>query len=182
MRNIFQLSLMVMIFFGSLAAESFPPQYRAGESNLVLNGIGLRKKMFFKIYQAGLYLPKKSQNFRQIIQADEPMIIRMVFIYDEVEKEKLIGAWNEGFEKSTDGKTTPLKPSIDQFNACFSRSAFKDDVYDLIYLPQEGVKVIMNDTLKATIPGLNFKKALWGIWLGDKPVENNLKEGMLDVD
>jgi hypothetical protein len=35
--------------------------------------------------------------------------------------------------------------------------------------------------LQETIAGLDFKIALFGIWLGKDPVSTSLKEGMLGV-
>ena len=42
-----------------------------------------------------------------------------------------------------------------------------------------GVIVNKNGKLLTTIRGLEFKKALFGIWLGEKPADKNLKKGML---
>ena len=36
-----------------------------------------------------------------------------------------------------------------------------------------------NDTLKATVEGLEFKKAVVGIWLSEDAVQDDLKEGLL---
>ena len=36
-----------------------------------------------------------------------------------------------------------------------------------------------NGNKKGSIAGLEFKKALFGIWLGDKPADDDLKTGML---
>jgi hypothetical protein len=33
--------------------------------------------------------------------------------------------------------------------------------------------------VKGTIPGAEFMRALWGIWLGAKPPSEALKDGML---
>jgi len=61
---------------------------------------------------------------------------------------------------------------------------FKDeihlnDVYDLVYIPKEGVKVYKNNRFILLARGLSFKQALFGIWLCDKPVQENLKLEML---
>lgn len=39
--------------------------------------------------------------------------------------------------------------------------------------------VYKNGTKKGSIDGLDFKKALFGIWLCNKPADEDLKEGML---
>ena len=52
-------------------------------------------------------------------------------------------------------------------------------MFDLVYLPGEGVRVLKNGEQKDTVGGLEFKKALFGIWLSDKPAQEDLKEKML---
>lgn len=150
-----------------------------GKEQLILNGAGLRKKYFVKVYAGGLYLRKKETDAKKIINADEPMAIRMQFIYDGVSGKELVDAWNEGFADATKGSLGPLKESTDKFNSFFTEEARKGDVYDIIYTPGEGVTVSIKGKLKGTISGPDFKKTLFAIWLGEKPVDNSLKQGML---
>jgi hypothetical protein len=42
-----------------------------------------------------------------------------------------------------------------------------------------GTKIYKNSELKGTIPGLEFKKALFAIWLGSNPAQESLKNDML---
>ena len=49
----------------------------------------------------------------------------------------------------------------------------------MIYKPGKGVAVIINNKMKGVMPGLEFKKALFAIWLGGKPASGKLKKGML---
>jgi hypothetical protein len=151
----------------------------AGKEQLVLNGAGLRTKMFIKVYAGGLYLRKKDSDAPKIINADEPMAIRLHFVYDGVSHENLIDAWNEGFANATGGNLASLKESIDKFNSFFTEEARKGNIYDIIYTPGEGVSVIIKGKLLGTIRGLDFKKSLFAIWLGEKPADNSLKQGML---
>jgi hypothetical protein len=163
-----------------IGGVKLPDSMQVGEDKLLLNGAGLRKKFFVKVYAGGLYLKKKNQHPQKIIEADESMAVRMHFIYDGVSSKKLIDGWNEGFAKATGGNILPIKKEIDQFNSFFTEEVKKDDIYDIIYNPGQGVSVFFKGTLKGTIKGLDFKKALFAIWLGKKPVDSGLKEGMLD--
>lgn len=149
------------------------------KTTLKLNGVGLRKKVFVKVYAGGLYLESNQSQADTIISADEPMAIRMHFIYDGVSSDKLISAWNDGFAKSTSGSTGSIQKQIDQFNGFYTETAEKNHVHDLIYEPGKGVTVILNGKTVGIIPGLDFKKALFGIWLCDEPADKGLKNGML---
>jgi hypothetical protein len=158
---------------------TLPDSLMAGTNELLLNGAGFRKKLFIKVYAAGLYLKEKQTDPQKIIDADTPMAIRMHFVYSDVSSKKLVDAWNEGFKNGTDGNISHIKSEIDTFNSFFSENAKEHDIYDIIYVPQQGVSVYIKGQSKGTIKGLNFKKAVFSIWLGEKPADTNLKKKML---
>ena len=87
----------------------------------------------------------------------------------------------KGFEKSTSGKQERFRTEIDLLASVFSEEIAKGDYYDIVYSPGEGVEVHKNGNLKAKISDPEFKQALWGIWLGNDPVDKNLKEKMLGL-
>ena len=106
------------------------------------------------------------------------MAIRMHFIYKKVEPEKLIEAWNTGFAKSD---VSNLQNEIAAFNAWFRQDALKDDVYEMIYIPGNGTSLYINDILQGTLPGLEFKRALFNIWLSEQTELPDLRTAMLDL-
>ena len=61
----------------------------------------------------------------------------------------------------------------------FVRDVDKDNIYDIVYMPGTGTTVSINGVHKATISGRDFKQAVFGIRLGAKPADANLKKGML---
>jgi hypothetical protein len=169
---------------GSAAREikgvEMPETLKAGDETLVLNGAGVRKKYFMDVYVAGLYLRQKCRDPEKIIAADEPMAIRLHIISGMVTSERMVTSTREGFEASTGGNTAPLKDKIDAFISVFKDSIQKGDVYDLVYIPGKGTESYKNGTLAATVEGMDFKKALFGIWLCKRSTVNiDLKKGML---
>ena len=102
----------------------------------------------------------------------------MHFIYKAVAPEKLIEAWNTGFGKSD---ISNLQEEIKTFNSYFTKDALKDEVYDIIYVPEVGTSVYMNNELKGTIPGIEFRKAVYSIWLGEQTELPKLKKAMLGM-
>jgi hypothetical protein len=162
-----------------IGGVTLPDTLVVGSEQLVLNGAGLRKKFFIKVYAAGLYLRERTNDAQAIIAGDAPMAVRMEFLYDGVSPEKLIAAWNEGFAHATGGDLSSIEHQVRRFDALFTETAHKGDVYQLLYTPGEGVRVEVNGRTAGTIPGVDFKRALFAIWLGDKPADRSLKEGML---
>lgn len=147
---------------------------------LVLNGMGLREKAWFDIYVGSLYLTTPSHDAAAVIGQAGAFRVQMDFLYDEVSGEKLVAAWQEGFEKNqSPDSLTKLDTRIKQFNALFTESAVKGDRILLDYVPSKGTHVIKNDKLLGTIEGEDFRKAVLAIWLGQEPADEDLKEGML---
>ncbi len=157
-----------------------PASLKQGTNELVLNGGGIRKKLFFKLYTAGLYVAAKSKNGNELVNADKLIAIRMVITSGVLNSDNMSEAIQEGFSKSLKGNTAPLQPKIDAFIATFKKEAIKEgDIFELWYVPGEGVKAFKNGKLAATITGIDFKKALFGIWISDTPVDEDLKTGLL---
>lgn len=149
------------------------------QAPLVLNGAGLRKKLFFKVYLGSLYLPQRLSDSQQIIDADEPKRMQMDMLYSKVEKEKFIDGWNEGFAANhTDDELMPLRDRIEQFNAMFE-TLVEGERIQLDYLPEQGTRVTIKDQERGVIPGHDFNRALMKIWLGSAPVTRGLKKALL---
>ena len=147
---------------------------------LLLNGAGVRRKFFFKLYVGSLYLDEKTQQAEAVVEADSPMAIGLDIISGKINSDNMTEATLEGFEKATGGNTQPLQGEIDRFMGAFEEKIVEGDRFTLLYLPQEGVKVYKNGQLETTLAGLAFKRALFGIWLGEEPAQKSLKQDMLD--
>lgn len=146
---------------------------------LVLNGVGVREKFWMDMYAGALYLSSKSSDAKSIINANDPMAIKLHMVSSLITSEKMIEAVNEGFENATNGKTSGISSEITKFKSFFSDEINKEDVFDIVYIPSKGVLVYKNGKEKGLIKGVEFKKALFGIWLSDKPADKKLKQGML---
>lgn len=148
---------------------------------MVLNGAGTREKFWIDLYAAGLYLKAKSQNAEAIMSAKEPMAIKLHIVSKLITSKKMMDAVNKGFEKSTKGNTAPIQNQIDSILSFFKEDIKKDDVFDLVYLPEKGVIAYKNGVERGRIKGIDFKKALFGIWLSNNPAGESLKKGLLGV-
>lgn len=159
---------------------TLPASLNAEKTNLILNGGGIRKKAFFKLYTAGLYLENKTVNAENIINADKPMAMRLQITSSMINSDNMSEAIQEGFGKSLKGNTKPMQSKIDAFIETFKKEAIKEgDIFDLYYVPGTGIKVYKNKKFQNTTEGLDFKKALFGIWLSANPVDEALKTGLL---
>ncbi len=147
---------------------------------LKLNGAGIRKKMWLKIYISQLYLESPQDNTAAILADEGRRRVVMHFLYNKVAKEKLVAAWNEGFSSNLAGEErVALKEKIVAFNAMFKEDALQGDTIVLDYLPEKGTIVTIKGEARGVIEGKNFSDALLSIWLGKSPVNPGLKKAML---
>jgi len=150
-----------------------------GGVELKLNGAGIRSKFFFDIYIAELYLEQPAKTTEDVVTAAGAKRMVMHFLHKEVGKDKLIAAWNEGFEGNTEADSLAgLKDRIAEFNALFT-DVKKGDLIVLDYTPEKGTAVSIAGQPKGSIPGKDFNDALLRIWLGKKPVTKKLKTQLL---
>jgi hypothetical protein len=162
-----------------VAGINIPDFLEIGQTKLILNGAGVRDKFFFKVYVGALYLEQRSDDPQKIIEANEPMAIRLHVIASKITSKIMGKATREGFEKATGGDIAPIETQIDQFISVFKDKINKHDFYDLVYVPGKGTEVYKNKEYRSLTKGLPFKRALFGIWLCDKPVQKKLKKKML---
>jgi len=149
---------------------------------LLLNGAGIRSKFFFSIYIGALYLPEKLHEVSTILKSDTPNRVMMHCLYHEIDKKKLVDAWNEGFDSNLDQQQRKtLHDRIEQFNNMFP-ALKRGDVILLDYTPGKGTRLNFNGKLLGTVEGKDFNSALLSIWLGEHPADTDLKSAMLGTD
>lgn len=164
-----------------VSGVQIPEALNKANLSLVLNGAGVRSKFFMDVYISALYLEHKSQDSELILREDKPMGLRLQIVSGLIDIQKLKDAISEGFENSTGGNLSPIQKQIDQFMALMNAEIAKGDVFDFVYLPGAGLKVYKNNNYMEDIKGLSFKRAFFGIWLGDEPADEDLKEEMLGL-
>ncbi len=161
----------------TISGVTFDAKTTVNSKMLLYNGGGLREKYFIDLYVAALYLKRPSMDADKIINGDQEMSIRIELVSNAVTREKFVETVEEGFGKASHGKAT--KSEIKDFMGFFKDEFKKGDKIDIDYIPGTGVVVKKNGKKLGTASGLDFKKALFSIWLGTKPADSSLKKGML---
>jgi len=182
--------LAAVLWSGGLAEEaravevagvSLSDTVSVGEQNqeLLLNGAGVRKKVFVKVYVGALYLQEKRSDPRQILDDAGPKRMVMHFLYKEVGAGKLTSAWTDGFNANQGtAEMQKLKERLEQFNALFP-TVHRGDRIEIDLLPGRGTVVRFNDKELGSVAGADFAQALLEVWLGAKPADKGLKKALL---
>ncbi len=164
-----------------IGGVTLPDTIKVGDETLVLNGGGIREKFWLDMYIGGLYLTKKETNSQKIIESDQPMAILMEIVSGMITSERMIEAVEEGFQKSTGGNTSPIQKDIETFINAFREKIQEGDTFLISY--HAGAFTIAKNGKEITSFGnLKFKQALFGIWFGNEPADENLKQGMLGAE
>ena len=146
---------------------------------LVLNGGGVRKRVVFSVYVATLYLPQKASDLAGVL-AQGPRRIRLDLLRT-LSADALIDALNEGLEANNSAtELAAVKTAVDQMASIMKSfgQVKEKDVVTLDY--HDGVTdVALNGEVKGAVPGEAFNQALTRVWLGDKPVQSDLKKALL---
>ena len=149
-------------------------------NTLQLNGFGTRSKMWVDVYVQALYLTNLSQDAQYIIDGESEMAIRIQIKSSMVSSGKFSRNFDKGFEQSAGKEIESFRPRIELFKKMLEDKIVKEDVFTLTYNPKDNsVWVYKNNELKGKIAGLDFKKILFGIWLSNNPVDENLKNDLL---
>jgi len=157
----------------------FAEQIQVHDTNLSLNGLGVRKATFLKVnvYVAALYVAQPSDDARTLIQSAGPDELVLHFVRD-VGVEDLRKAWREGFTRNAGDQLAALQPRIAKLNSWMSDMKSGQRL-TFIRRPGTGVAVDVNGAARGTIEGDDFARALLAIWLGDAPPNPELKDGLL---
>ena len=150
-----------------------------GGQELVLNGAGIRTRAVFKVYVASLYLPAKATTVDAAL-AKAPRRIQLNLLRD-LSGDQLADAVNDGMkEANAPADVDAVKAQTDQFiAACKSMGPLKEGSVITIDFVDGATKVGYDGAPKGTIAGEAFNRALTKIWIGDKPVQGDLRKAML---
>jgi hypothetical protein len=160
-----------------LAGVNMPDTLTAGDKAIKLNGLGLRKKAFFKVYVGGLYLETASKDAAAIVAADAPKAVRMTFLRD-LRKSQLTEAFSEGFEANAKEKAAAQKAALDKMLALVP-DVKEGETMSFVYVPAKGTTFYSGEKALGTFEGKDFADAIFLLWLGPKPPSEDLKKGML---
>ncbi len=175
------VSPLLLVAPGALARKkagtSFKETVTIGGKTLKLNGLGVREATVFKVdvYVAGLYVEKPSKVAKELLDDEGPKYLLLKMVRD-VDKDDLVGAWNDGLKKNGGGAA--IKAGVKRLNKMMA-DVKKGETLSMTFDPVAGVTVKFAGKKKGTIAGKGFSRWLLAIWLGKNPPNPGLKRGLL---
>lgn len=176
------MSLLQSTWAGEVLGVKVPDQREVSGQKLVLNGTGVRRATIFKVnvYVGALYTTEKSRDAEKLLSlsSSAPREVDTFFVR-EVDVGKVRDAWQTLYRDNCGADCDQLKPSFEKFLATL-RSMKSGDQVRYIFMP-ESVSIQYNQLPAELIEGGRlFNRILLSGWFGQKPVDADLKKGMLD--
>ena len=188
------LCIIILIFACSTASFSqneekidgiiIPKTVVFSEKVLKLNGVGIRTKFWSDVYTQALYLTFLSKDSDEIIKSDTKMAMILNITSPLVTAKKFSKSLNNGIKKVLgENNWIKFKPELDLLDATINAEKIvENDIFNLIYNDtDQSIWIIKNGVVKGKIPGFEFKKAFFSIWLSNKPVNEKLKQNLLGI-
>ena len=178
----FRMMLLLLAAFPSWAAEvagvKIDDKTRVADTELSLSGAGLRKRVFFQVYAIGLYVRDRKAD---PISQPGPKRVQIHMLRD-VGAEAFIDALAEGIKLNhTEAEAKALEPRVKQLGDAIAemKEAKKGMTIALDWNGKATQLVVDGKPAGQPIPGEDFYRALLRIWLGEKPVQDDLKKALL---
>ncbi len=171
------LVTLMTAFGGEVAGVKMDATSTIEGKALRLNGMGLRKKLVFKVYVAGLYLESPSKDASAILSSDQARSIQL-HVLRNLSGSELGDSITDAFWRNVKGDRTVFEPRLKKLSTMFP-SVSDGDRISLTYLSGRGTLVNVKGQQKGVIEGKDFADALFAIWLGANPIQNDLKKALL---
>jgi len=184
LRNLVLISALVVtsaFAAAEVAGIKFDDTEQVAGQPIVLNGVGLRTRLFFKVYAMGLYLPNKEATASAAIAAMGAKRVHIVTLRD-LTAEQFAEALVKGFAENHEAtEMAKLQDRLDEFKTTLlSIGAAKTGTQISIdFVPGSGTRLVVGGSQKGKdITGEDFYAGLLRIWLGSKPVDSELKAAL----
>jgi hypothetical protein len=179
---VFRLLVLLCLAAPAWAAEvagvRIDDKTLVGNTELSLTGAGLRKRMFFQVYAIGLYLqdPKADP-----ISQPGPKRVQIHMLRD-VGADTFTEALADGIRANhSEADAKALEPRVKELAGTIAeiKEAKKGMTIALDWTGSATQVVVDGKPVGKPIQGEDFYRALLRIWLGDKPVQEDLKKALL---
>ncbi|MEM7051084.1 MAG: chalcone isomerase family protein [Acidobacteriota bacterium] len=171
------LTLALPAQAGKLAGVTLPETVQVEGETLDLNGMGLRTRLFIKVYVAGLYLAEKSSSAEQILATDGARRLDMHFLRS-VGSGSICGAWNDSLAANNSNPSAELKGQFEDL-CQWMEDVEKGDTMVFSYSPSNGTRIEVKGQEKGVVAGKTFADALFASWIGAEPPSADFKSSLL---
>lgn len=160
-----------------IAGVKFEERVRVAESELALKGAGLRRRAFFQVYAIGLYVQDPKAD--ALTQGGPKRVL--IHMLRDVGADTFTQALAEGIKDNhTESEAKALEPKVKELaNAIATIGEAKKGMSIALDWTGKATQLVVDGKpVAAPIAGEDFYRALLRIWLGEKPVQEDLRKAL----
>ena len=147
--------------------------------DLVLNGAGVRTRAIFKVYVGSLYLPARATSTSAAL-AGVPRRVQLNLLRT-LTADQLVDALVDGLrDNNPASELDAVRPQVDELVRIMKGfGEVREGSVVTLDFADNATRIEQDGVAKGSVPGEAFNRALMRIWVGDKPVQGDLKKAML---
>lgn len=150
---------------------------QVGTANLPMRGLYRFEYFFFPIYSIALYAPESVSTTEGIL-ADIPKML-VIRYHHRFNRDQIIRGGNEMMKKNPEVNFGSISSAVAQMDRLYMEAVHEEDEYEVSYVPGQGTSLYFNGELRGTVPGAEFAKAYFGIWLSRTPIDEEMRDALL---
>lgn len=156
---------------------TFRSTQTVGDTDLRLVGAGLQRYMVvYKVCVAGFYLPDGVPASNALTDVAKRLEIEY---FHKIRGDQFADMTTTGVKRNTSPAVfVRIAEDLRKLNETYE-DVKPGDRYSLTYVPSRGMTLALNGVPKATFPGAAFAEAVFSVWLGDRPLNDGLKDDLL---
>jgi len=159
-----------------ISGINFEPLYLDEGDELILQGVGLKTFLMMKAFVAGFYLEEGIS--KEAALEDVSKRLDVAYFKDIRGKDLTNYTVRKMRKNISEKEFSKVEDRLGKMEDYFV-DLQAGDKYSLAYHPGVGTKFIHNGKLMGTIEGADFAKGLFSVWIGDKPMDIELKQEIL---
>ena len=181
------LAFPLMLTAAELNGVRLEDRVRVDGQEIQLNGIAVRTRyQFFKVYVAGLYLPRRETSAEAAIDGKGAKRISLTMVRDAT-AEQFVESIDYGLRaNNSEPQLAEVKPQVEALYRKIRNVSEAQEGMRIVldFSPSSASTMLYVDGAAQGEPmaGEAFFRALLRIWLGDKPVQEDLKKALLGGD
>lgn len=162
----------------AVGGEQVPDRVRVAGRTLTLNGTAVQGKLWVDVLGVALYLEDPAKTPADALQPGEAKQLRLL-VLRSIDHERLGNTLYEGFRLTlSHDELAALKPRI--LRLIDGIWALRKGQHLAInWIPGRGIVVEDPQGVRVRVPGDDFARAAFGVWLGPNAPAPELREGLL---
>jgi len=174
---------------GRMFAREITLEHDGTSYDMVATGSHKRKKFFFSVYAAVAYaeasvfdgpVDEDTDAGAIALESSKPLRMHLKMLRG-LDSSKITNGINEALEKTAVRPIEEIADERERFVELFDGELDEDQSLVMTWWPGEGLEIAMDDEVLDTIAGDAFARAFFEIYFGPEPVDDGMKEDLLDA-